>query len=176
MPDPLPFELPRGPLGPADLSRIAAAVAGRPDLWRDGLDRDRRRRTYSEVHTSEHLGVWAISWMADDHDASRGAVHVAEGVIRHEHLRMGDRPVGSAVPAGEGFSFDETAIHRMRAEPGAGPTVTIHAYSPPLVRTGQYGRHDDDRLHRTPSPATDQLAPHGGQGTPAEAVPPEPRA
>ncbi len=174
----LPFDPPPGPVGPDVLADIARRVAERPELWRDGLDRDRTRRTYSEVFTGEHLGVWAVSWMAADHDTgfhdhdrSRGAVHVAEGVIRHEHLRLGERPVGSAVPAGEGFRFDETAIHRMRAESGAGPTVTIHAYSPPLVETGQYGAHDDGRLHRVPSPATEQLEPHGRQGTPSEADP-----
>jgi hypothetical protein len=173
----LPFHPPTEPVGPDVLADIARRVADRPDLWRDGLDRDRSRRTYSEVHTSEHLGVWAISWMDPghdtgfhDHDRSRGAVHVAEGTIRHEHLRMDEQPVGSAVPAGEGFRFDETAIHRMRAEPGAGPTVTIHAYSPPLVETGQYGAHDDTLLHRVPSPATEQLRPHGSQGTPADAA------
>ncbi|WP_156051442.1 cupin domain-containing protein [Allokutzneria albata] len=86
--------------------------------------------------------------------------------MRHEHLRLGERPVGYAVSAGQGFCFDETFIHRMRKEPGAGPTVTIHAYSPPLSHTGQYGEHDDHRLHRTPTTAEEHLAPKGGQGTP----------
>jgi hypothetical protein len=169
----LPFDPPARTIGPDELADIARRVAERPDLWRDGLDRDRSERTYSEVFTSEHLGVWAISWMDTahdtgfhDHDRSRGAVHVAEGTIRHEHLRLGERPTGSAVPAGHGFRFDETEIHRMRAEAGAGPTVTIHAYSPPLVETGQYGAHHDHRLHRVPSPADEQLRPHGFQGTP----------
>jgi hypothetical protein len=81
-----PFRTPDRPLEPAELATIARQVAQHPELWRDSLDRD---RTYSEVHTSEHLGVCAISWMSDDHDTgyhdhdrSRGAVHVAEGAIR----------------------------------------------------------------------------------------------
>jgi hypothetical protein len=61
----------------------------------------------------------------------------------------------------------ETFIHRMRPEPGAGPTVTIHAYSPPLRETGQYAELHDVLLHRVPSDATEQLKPHGWQGTPS---------
>ncbi|WP_409332148.1 cysteine dioxygenase [Trujillonella humicola] len=172
--DHVPFDPPGRPVGPDRLASIARAVAERPVLWRARLDRQRTQRTYHEVYTDEHLGVWAISWMRPDHDTgfhdhdrACGAVHVAEGAIRHEHLRLGARPEGRAVPAGEGFAFDETAIHRMRWEPGCGPTVTIHAYSPPLVQTGQYGEHQDALLHRVPTPATDQLEPHGGQGTPS---------
>ncbi|MEW9547443.1 hypothetical protein [Nonomuraea sp. NPDC050783] len=169
----LPFVPPDRLLPPAKLQQVARAVAGRPALWRDGLDREADRRTYVEVFTSDHLGVWAISWMADDHDTgfhdhdrSCGAVHVAQGTIRHEHLRLGERPVGVAVPAGEGFCFDETFIHRMRRDPGAGPTVTVHAYAPPLTRTGQYGEAHDGLLHRVPTSSEAHLSPKGAQGTP----------
>ncbi|MEU3852319.1 hypothetical protein [Streptomyces sp. NPDC029554] len=71
------------------------------------------------------------------------------------------------VPAGEGFCFDETFIHRMRREPGAGPTVTIRAYSPPLERTGQYGEAEDGLLHRVPASSEEHLSPKDRQGTPS---------
>jgi len=170
----LPFTPPGHRLVPDELAEIARAVAERTLLWEDDLDHDRRRRTYVDVYTDEHVGVWAICWNADDHDtgyhdhgSSSGAVHVARGVIRHEHLRLGARPVGGPVPAGEGFRFDETAIHRMRREPGEQLTVTIHAYSPPLVETGQYRQDDhDELLHRVPTPSEEQLRPQGFQGDP----------
>lgn len=169
----LPFEPPTGDVAPEELARIAETVAERPDLWAEKLERTTAERTYVDVFSNEHLGVWAISWMADghdtgyhDHDHSCGAVHVARGVIRHEQLRLGERPTGTTVPAGEGFRFDNTFIHRMRREPGAGPTVTVHAYSPPLERTGQYAEQDDGLLHRTPTSSEEQLVPHGDQGTP----------
>ncbi|MGM1057974.1 hypothetical protein [Saccharothrix sp. Mg75] len=118
-------------------------------------------------------GVWAISWMADGHDTgchhhSSGAVHVVRGVIRHEQLRLGERPTGDVAPEGHGFHFDNTFIHRVRREPGAGPTVTVHAYSPPLSHTGQYAEHEDGLLHRTPTSSEEQLVPHGRQGTPSD--------
>jgi hypothetical protein len=173
MSDELPFEIPRGRLSPEDLAAIAEAVATRPELWEHDLDQTTAERTHSDVFTNEHLGVWAISWMADehdtgfhDHDRSCGAVHVVRGRIRHEHLRMGERPSGTAAEAGESFCFDETLIHRMRRDPGADPTITIHAYSPPLTQTGQYGECEDGLLHRIPTDAVEQLEPHGFQGTP----------
>lgn len=103
---------------------------------------------------------------------------MARGLIRHEHLRLGARPVGEPVRAGDGFCFDETAIHRMRREPGAALTVAIHAYSPPLVETGQY-RQDarDELLHRVPASAEEQLRPQDFQGDPTGRPPrPVPRA
>ncbi len=65
---------------------------------------------------------------------------------------MGHRPVARIVYAGDGFRFDETVIHRMRPEPGHESTITVHAYSPPLVNTGQYGEKNDGLLHRHPAP------------------------
>ncbi|UJW28490.1 hypothetical protein L3Q67_24775 [Saccharothrix sp. AJ9571] len=172
----LPFVPPDRRLDLDELREIAAKVAEQSSLWRDGLVQTSRERTYVDVFTNDYLGVWAISWVEHahdtgfhDHDVSGGAVHVVEGAIRHEHLRLGDRPVGKAVHAGEGFCFDNTFIHRMRPEPGAGATVTIHAYSPPLIETGQYGEGHDGLLHRIPSPAEEQLKPHGDQGTPSDA-------
>ncbi|GGP54947.1 cysteine dioxygenase [Saccharothrix coeruleofusca] len=171
----LPFDPPTGTLPPQELAAIAKAVAEQPSLWEECLEYSREERTYTDVFTNEHIGVWAISWMEDDHDTgyhdhdrSCGAVHVARGAIRHEQLRLGEKPTGQAVPEGESFQFDNTYIHRMRREPGAGPTVTIHAYSPPLSHTGQYGQQHDGLLHRTPTPSEEQLIPHGGQGTPSD--------
>ncbi|WP_447002226.1 hypothetical protein ACRAKI_21080 [Saccharothrix isguenensis] len=171
----LPFEVPNRILGPEELDRIAEAVGKRPGLWRDRLRTTVDDRTYTEVFTSEHLDVWAISWMADghdtgyhDHDHSSGAVYVACGAIRHEQLRLGERPTGAVATEGHGFRFDNTFIHRMRREPRAGPTVTIHAYSPPLSHTGQYAEHEDGLLHRTPTSSKEQLVPHGPQGTPSD--------
>lgn len=138
MPTGDPFDLPARLLEPEELQTLAEDVGGRPELWREQLGRCTAERTYVDLHTDEHVGVWAISWLADvhdtgfhDHDGSSGGVHVAAGAIRHEHLRLGRRPAGEAVAAGSSFCFDGSAIHRMRREPGAADTVTIHAYSPP---------------------------------------------
>jgi Cysteine dioxygenase type I len=165
---------PSAEVGPADLEDIARSVAQRRGLWEDELRRTTVERTFVDVFSNDHLGVWVISWMDEvhdtgfhDHATSCGAVFVVEGAIRHEHLRLGQRPQGLLVPAGEAFCFDNTFIHRMRKEPGASSTVTIHAYSPPLTATGQLGEGDDGLLHRWPTPSEEQLKPHGDQGTPS---------
>ncbi|GAA2285983.1 hypothetical protein GCM10010145_39770 [Streptomyces ruber] len=174
----LPFPPPGRVLDGQELQSVARAVAEAEELWTDLLPHRTGERGYAEVFLDEHLGVWVLQWTSDDHDTgyhdhdhSAGAVHVARGAIRHEHLRLGHRPVGTRVPTGEGFCFDETFIHRMRREPGAGPTVTVHAYSPPLVSTGQYGEQDDGLLHRVPTPSDEHLSPKGRQGTPSTKPP-----
>jgi len=172
----MPFEVPTHTLDPEELRTIVKAVSERLDLWTDALRQTTRERTYAEVHTSDHLGVWAISWMADDHDTGyhdhhgcNGAVVVVRGAIRHERLRLEGNPDGTAVHAGDGFCFDDTFVHRMRREPGAGETVTIHAYSPPLLQTGQYSEvPGEGYLRRHAAPAEEQLIPHGPQGEPTE--------
>jgi hypothetical protein len=173
----MPFDIPSCVIGPEHLRSIVKAVAEQPDLWEAALRQTTRERTYTEVHTSEHLGVWAISWMADDHDtgyhdhhASSGAVFVVRGAIRHERLHLDGPPSGQSAKAGEMFCFDATFIHRMRREPGATDTVTIHAYSPPLTQTGQYSKSADGHLRRQAADSKDQLAPKGPQGTPTEAA------
>jgi hypothetical protein len=161
-------------LDTSTLGLVARGIARRPELWRPHVVANPEQRHYHRLISEPHMTVWLICWMDGhdtgyhDHDHSCGAVHVARGCIRHEQLRLGERPTGAAVPAGEGFRFDNTFIHRMRREPGAGATVTVHAYSPPLSHTGQYAEHDDGLLHRTPTSSEEQLVPHGRQGTPSD--------
>lgn len=164
-----PIDLPGRTLTRQELESLVREVAGRPELWERDLDWASGERVYAEVFTSEHVGVWAIGWAAEDHDTgfhdhdtSCGAVCVARGRILHEHLRLGDGlgTICEAVPEGGTFTFDDTAIHRMRFQPGGPRTVTVHAYSPPLERTGQYDNGDDDILHRLPTSSAEPLRPH----------------
>ncbi|HUQ59463.1 hypothetical protein [Lentzea sp.] len=99
---------------------------------------------------------------------------IAEAVATRPELRVGEVNQTAAERAYsdvftnehlESFCFDDTFIHRMRRDPGADSTITIHAYSPPLRQTGQYGECEDGLLHRTPTDAVEQLKPHGVQGT-----------
>lgn len=179
----LPFAPPGRQLDGRELQKLAATVVGVEEVWTDLLEYPTDDRGYAEIFLDEHVGVWVLEWTDDerdtgyhDHDRSAGAVHVARGAICHEHLRLGQRPVGDRVPTGEGFCFDETFIHRMRREPGSGPTVTIHAYSPPLERAGQYGEQEDGLLHRVPTSSEEHLSPKGRQGTPSTASWPEAEA
>jgi hypothetical protein len=50
------------------------------------------------------------------------------------------------------------AIHRV-LHSGEGPAVTIHAYSPPLRRTGAYRTAEDGTLERESQPFEVELQP-----------------
>jgi hypothetical protein len=148
-----------------ELRRLVEAIAATPEQWQDQLDLSGDgRRPWATLHRSEHLDVWAIGWLRPehdtgfhDHDLSRVAVHVVRGAIRHESLTLAGPPRRTVEPAGTTFSFDRTANHRMAQEPQAGPTVTIHAYSPPLREEGQLIEGEDGLLHRVPRDPEESL-------------------
>jgi mannose-6-phosphate isomerase-like protein (cupin superfamily) len=57
--------------------------------------------------------------------------------VREDRLRMGSSPSSRVIQGGSTFTVPPTAIHRV-LHAGERPAVTIHAYSPPLTRTGAY--------------------------------------
>jgi hypothetical protein len=61
------------------------------------------------------------------------------------------------VPAGRSFSFGPDHIHRLTDE--ADQAVSLHAYSPPLWRLGQYTIDDDGVLRRISACYADELRP-----------------
>jgi hypothetical protein len=61
------------------------------------------------------------------------------------------------VRAGSVYSFDSDHIHRLTGrDPGS---VSVHAYSPPLWRMGQYLVTDDGVLKRRSVSYADELRP-----------------
>ena len=54
------------------------------------------------------------------------------------------------------FTVPPVAIHRV-LHAGDGPAVTIHAYSPPLTRTGSYHVGPDGELQRESQPFEEEL-------------------
>lgn len=140
----------------AELIAVAEQIAARRELWAELVHHDPSHRTYEQLLRDEHLDVWLICWSRDhdtgfhDHDLSAGAVAVAAGAVREERLALGrpvDAPVARTVAAGSSFEFGASDIHRVLHAAGE-PAVTIHAYSPPLVRMGSYLVEPDGQLHR----------------------------
>jgi mannose-6-phosphate isomerase-like protein (cupin superfamily) len=81
-----------------------------------------------------------------DHDESTAAIAVVEGSVREERLALGGT-VQRLVTAGDVVTVPRAAIHRVRHS-GAGRSVTLHAYSPPLERVGTYEVAEDGALLR----------------------------
>ncbi len=138
------------------LVAVATAVATQPELWRRHVHHDPGQRTYRQLLRDEHLDVWLLCWSHDhdtgfhDHDLSAGAVAVASGSVREERLVLGrssSSPIARTAHAGCSFHFSASDIHRV-LHAGNGPAVTIHAYSPPLVRMGSYSVEPDGQLRR----------------------------
>jgi predicted metal-dependent enzyme (double-stranded beta helix superfamily) len=136
-----------------ELERFVAELADRPELWVGLVEHDPAQRTYHELVSDEHLTAWLICWSDEhdtgfhDHDVSCGAVAVVSGAVREERLAIGGPPRDRVFSAGAAFSFSAADIHRVR-HAGADPAVTIHAYSPPLLRMGAYVVGDDGVLAR----------------------------
>jgi hypothetical protein len=67
--------------------------------------------------------------------------------VREDRLAIGGGSRCREFGAGEAFVVEPVAIHRVLLA-GDGPAVTIHAYSPPLRRTGAYTVGPDGVLER----------------------------
>ena len=146
-----------------ELERLAIAIAARRELWEPHLDPDATERSYACLHRDAELDVWAIFWLPEndtgwhDHDTSSGAVHVVEGALEEHALLLAQPERRTCHRAGGGFAFGPSRIHRLTcAEPRA---VSIHAYSPPLWRLGQYTVDGDGALHRVSVSYADELRP-----------------
>jgi hypothetical protein len=151
------------PLSLSALERVVTHVAGQAPLWASLLDRSTGERTYASLHRDARIDLWAIVWYPDsdtgwhDHDTSSGAVCVVEGSLVEHGLRVGGPERERHYGAGTAFSFGPSHIHRLTCET---PTaVSIHAYSSPLWRMGQYMLDDDGALHRMSVSYADELRP-----------------
>jgi predicted metal-dependent enzyme (double-stranded beta helix superfamily) len=156
---------PRGrELSAKELKHFVAELADRPELWIDFVTHDPTQRRYEELLSDEHLTAWLVCWMDDhdtgfhDHDCSAGAVAVASGAVHEERLTIGGRPRTRTFSVGDAFSFSPADIHRVR-HAGADPAVTLHVYSPPLLRMGAYRVGADGVLARHPLSPADELRP-----------------
>lgn len=147
-----------------ELQAFVEGLAARPEEWIDLVKHDSTQRVYVELLSDPHVTAWLICWMDDhdtgfhDHDASVGAVAVVGGRVREERLRLDGPPRNRVFAAGESFHFSPADIHRVR-HAGSDPAVTLHAYSPPLLRMGAYVVGEDGVLQRHQMDYTEELRP-----------------
>jgi hypothetical protein len=134
----------RPPLSPADLRTIVAELADRPQEWIGRVRLATEERWYERIGLTEDHEVWLISWLPGhstgfhDHGGSRGAFAVALGELEELSL-SGEHGAlrGRRLPAGSTRAFGPEFLHDVR-NTGAGPAVSIHAYSPPLSEIARY--------------------------------------
>ena len=123
---------------------------------------DAEERVFVRLHRDDHLDAWLICWVSSqqtglhDHDASGGAVRVIEGQLTEDRLVLGGSVATVAYEAGQAFRFDASRIHDVR-HAGAVPAVSLHLYSPPLLRMGFYEVGEDGWVARRSASYLEEL-------------------
>jgi hypothetical protein len=176
--DDLP-DLPGRELGSRELRTWVRELASRPELWEHLVARPapgegedavpggpEGGRHYVSLYRDADIDVWLLCWDTTDdtgwhdHDTSAGAVAVTRGAVTESRPRLGGTPVTKTVKAGRTFAFGPDHIHRMGG--AVDGSVSIHAYSPPLWRMGQYSISDSGVMRRFSVSYADELRPLDG--------------
>ncbi len=155
--------LPARDLDPGELRTLVSSLARDPDRWAHLVGYDDDERVYSSLYRDTHVDVWLLCWTPvndtgwHDHDISSGAVAVVAGELIENNLRVDSPGTETRVSAGHAFSFGPDHIHRLNGATRG--TVSVHAYSPPLWRMGQYAVSDAGVLRRVSVSYADELRP-----------------
>jgi predicted metal-dependent enzyme (double-stranded beta helix superfamily) len=156
-------DLPDRPLNRQELLELARALAEDRDAWAPHVEFAGDRRHYVSLHRDANVDVWVICWTPSgdtgwhDHDTSAGAVAVTRGELVEHNLAVGAASIRVDVPEGHSYSFGPDHIHRMTGHADA--SVSIHVYSPPLWRMGQYAISASGVLRRRSVSYADELRP-----------------
>jgi hypothetical protein len=155
--------LPGRDLDEDELRSLASYLALRPELWEHHLAFDDDNRVYASLYRDAHVDVWLLCWTPEndtgfhDHDISSGAVAVVSGTLLEHNLAIDGQTIETPVQGGNVFSFGPDHIHRLTG--AVHGSVSVHAYSPPLWRMGQYSVGADGRLRRWSVSYADELRP-----------------
>lgn len=148
-----------------ELEALARSIAAREDLWQPLVVRDEARRRYRLMYEDEHIDIWVLAWMPGqgtgyhDHDLSGVGLCSAQGHVVEKQLML---PQGaSVVEMTPGVSRQGPPGYIHSVAYGSGdPAVSIHCYSPPLVRVGQYRVDDHGILWRKTEHGRQELLDH----------------
>jgi hypothetical protein len=157
------LSLPARNLERAELEALVNKLAEQSGGWGEQVAFSGGERQFVSLYRDDYVDVWLLSWTAagdtgwHDHDISSGAVRVVEGALTEASPRIGGDAAAHVVRAGTSFSFGPDHIHRLS---GACPwALSIHAYSPPLWRLGQYSIDPDGVMSRSSISYADELRP-----------------
>ena len=162
--DLLGVDVPTGrDLSPEELEVLVDSIAAHPEAWSDLVAFDAVDRVYVSLHRDAHVDVWLLCWTPEndtgyhDHDISSGAVTVVAGELVENNLTFAEGALELLVEEGTTFSFGPDHIHRLNG--AVHGSVSIHAYSPPLWRMGQYRIDAGGLLKRVSLSYADELRP-----------------
>ncbi|CRZ18355.1 cysteine dioxygenase [Mycolicibacterium neworleansense] len=137
-------------------------LSGRYDRLLRGLPKD--DRWYTRLSGDDEVEVWLISWVPEkstelhDHGGSLGALTVVSGSLR-ETRWDGELLRQRRLSAGDQAAFPLGWVHDVVQAPGpvtvSGPTLSVHAYSPPLTAMSYYEVTPQNTLRRNRTELTD---------------------
>ena len=155
--------LPARSLDKSELRDLVDALAQDVSSWREHVAFPDGQRHYVSLYRDDYVDVWLLCWTPEndtgwhDHDISSGAVAVVDGTLKEFNPRIGGAHVEVAVSEGVSFAFGPEHIHRLVG--AADRSVSIHAYSPPLWRLGQYSIDEGGVMRRVSVSYADELRP-----------------
>jgi len=127
-------------------------------------------RWFARLHGDDEVDIWLISWAPGqrtelhDHGGSLGALTLLSGSL-DEFRWDGERLRRSRLEAGDQAGFPLGWVHDVvwaptgpapAVTPPAGPTLSVHAYSPPLTVMSYYEVTEKHTLRRRRTELTDQ--------------------
>jgi mannose-6-phosphate isomerase-like protein (cupin superfamily) len=145
-----------------ELESFLTGLIASPERWAHLVRHENDARVFEQIWDDEDVNAWVICWSEDqdtgfhDHHDSGAAIAVIAGQVREDRLRLVGEHRSRVFASGSMFSVPAVAIHRV-LHAGDGPAVTIHAYSPPLTRTGAYRVGPDGELQREVLPYAEEL-------------------
>ena len=140
-------------LSAADLEQVAIAIRDRPELWEPLIVVDAHRRRYRLLYEEERTDIWVLCWMPGqstgfhDHDRSDVGIAIARGMVIERQLRLPTGATALELQLGDTRQGPAGYIHSV-AHGAGGPAVSIHCYSPPLMKVGQYRVDPEGVLRR----------------------------
>lgn len=155
-------------LRPADLLRLTDQTAA--DVLDGHYDHvlparwDEVSRWSTRLHADDDLDLWLISWTPNvstelhDHAGSFGALTVLSGSLT-EYRWTGRDLRARTLDAGDQASFPLGWVHDVMRNPAtpssAEPTLSVHAYSPPLTAMSYYEVTEAQSIRRVRTELTD---------------------
>jgi quercetin dioxygenase-like cupin family protein len=148
-------------LGTAELSELVQDMAATPYLWARLVHfGNTDRRWWTRVYADDAADVWLLTWLPahstdlHDHGASAAAFTVVQGTLEEVRADENGRLTTRQLRAGAAASVARGVVHDVRASDTA-PTVSIHAYSPPITQMTYYA-HTTGGLRPTHTVDTDE--------------------
>lgn len=148
-----------------ELGALADGVARLRRLWERLAVADQTRRRYRLMYEDHRLDVWALSWMRGqgtgfhDHDLSRVGIAVGQGMMVERQMLLPTGATRLELRPGDVRRGPAGYIHSAAWGEGS-PAVSIHCYSPPLLRVGQYAVDDHGILRRRSVHGRQELMDH----------------